>query len=417
EMQLPCDDGDPCTINDMETVLASDGSICVPCAGVLTDCSSGPTTIQPCDDGDPDTFNDQQTVLDCDGSICVPCSGTPCSLVAGIQASLLSPACQGVGGAVLLESTGTITGPDIRYEWIFNNAVVGAGPTLEVSEEGIYTLRVTDNASGCSGSEDIEVAIPVVVLDATVETSGESCPGEGDGSILVDVVTGGTAPYLFALNSGSFGPANQFVNLSPGAYSLTVQDAEGCELEVDVTIPASDPLWVDLGPDQEIKLGDSLRLSFTTNAAIDEIIWDIDPSLSCTDCPEPVVRPNGQTTYTVTLVDPNGCVVSDQIVVLVDVTRKVFIPNAFSPNDDGVNDFFSIYTDSNVKIVRSFKVFDRWGGAVFSAENFEPNGLQARWDGTYRGEKVNPGVYVYFAEIEFGDGRVVTDIGEVIVLK
>ncbi|MCB0562603.1 MAG: gliding motility-associated C-terminal domain-containing protein, partial [Phaeodactylibacter sp.] len=103
--------------------------------------------------------------------------------------------------------------------------------------------------------------------------------------------------------------------------------------------------------------------------------------------------------------------------VFVDKTRKVFIPNAFSPNDDGINDYFAVYAGANVKMVRSFKVFDRWGGAVFAVENFEPNDLQYRWDGSYRGEKVNPGVYIYFAEIELADGRIETKSGEVMVLK
>jgi hypothetical protein len=72
-----CDDGDDCTENDMETVLDSDGSICIPCAGTPIDCNSmGATTEQPCDDGDPFTINDMETILDCDGSICVPCMGT-----------------------------------------------------------------------------------------------------------------------------------------------------------------------------------------------------------------------------------------------------------------------------------------------------------------------------------------------------
>ncbi len=71
----PCDDGDPCTINDEETT-APDGSICVPCAGTVdpTSCDAACATVQACDDGDPCTINDEETVA-ADGSICVPCAG------------------------------------------------------------------------------------------------------------------------------------------------------------------------------------------------------------------------------------------------------------------------------------------------------------------------------------------------------
>ncbi|MCI4648615.1 MAG: hypothetical protein MRY85_10375, partial [Phaeodactylibacter sp.] len=71
----PCNDGDPCTENDMQTILDCDGSICVPCMGTPIDCSTGTTTTLPCDDGDQCTTGETQTILDCDGSICVPCGG------------------------------------------------------------------------------------------------------------------------------------------------------------------------------------------------------------------------------------------------------------------------------------------------------------------------------------------------------
>ena len=82
---LPCDDGNPCTIDDYSIILDADGSICEPCTGILIDCSTGSTTVQSCDDGDPNTTNDMETISDCDGSICVPCQGT---LISGCPTSL-----------------------------------------------------------------------------------------------------------------------------------------------------------------------------------------------------------------------------------------------------------------------------------------------------------------------------------------
>ncbi|MEZ4987817.1 MAG: hypothetical protein R2795_22780 [Saprospiraceae bacterium] len=69
---LPCDDGNPATINDMQTVLDCDGSVCVPCMGTLVDCNTGTTSVLPCDDGNACTVNDMQTVLDADGTIAFP---------------------------------------------------------------------------------------------------------------------------------------------------------------------------------------------------------------------------------------------------------------------------------------------------------------------------------------------------------
>ena len=73
---VPCDDGNPCTINDEQTIITSTGTICIPCQGVAQDCmTTGATTVQPCDDGDASTTNDVETILNCDGSICIPCMG------------------------------------------------------------------------------------------------------------------------------------------------------------------------------------------------------------------------------------------------------------------------------------------------------------------------------------------------------
>gem|GEM_PF-1266549 len=79
-----CDDGDANTANDSETILVSDGSICVACAGTPVDCSNGSTTVQSCDDGDANTVDDVETTLDSDGTVCVPCAGTPVDCTTGM---------------------------------------------------------------------------------------------------------------------------------------------------------------------------------------------------------------------------------------------------------------------------------------------------------------------------------------------
>ncbi len=76
-VDLPCDDGDDCTADDIEVVLDCDNTIvCTPCAGTVQDCATaGATTTQPCEDGDPCTMGEMEVILTCDGSICTPCSG------------------------------------------------------------------------------------------------------------------------------------------------------------------------------------------------------------------------------------------------------------------------------------------------------------------------------------------------------
>jgi gliding motility-associated-like protein len=100
-----------------------------------------------------------------------------------------------------------------------------------------------------------------------------------------------------------------------------------------------------------------------------------------------------------------------------EIQETVFMPNVFSPNNDGINDYFMVYSGSNVKMVRDFKVFDRWGAALFSASDFAPNDVQNGWNGKSRGEEMAPGVYIYFVRVEYQDGRIETISGEVTIVK
>ncbi|MEZ4987821.1 MAG: hypothetical protein R2795_22800 [Saprospiraceae bacterium] len=90
-------------------------------------------------------------------------------------------------------------------------------------------------------------------------------------------------------------------------------------------------IFVDLGNDVTIQIGDGIQLNFSTNAIVDTIIWSPLEGLSCGDCPAPFARPTTRSTYRVTLVDEEGCIVNDDIVISVDQSRNVYIPNVFRP--------------------------------------------------------------------------------------
>jgi gliding motility-associated-like protein len=245
----------------------------------------------------------------------------------------------------------------------------------------------------------------------------ESCVGSNDGAIVLDTVLRGQAPYLLSLNGEPFLPTAVFGALAPGSYTATVQDLNGCEASQTLVVPAAPELTLLLNEVEPISLGQEITLSFLTNAVIDTIIWQLDSTATCTDCPNPVVRPLASTGYSLTIVDVNGCVLEGQLKVVVDQRSPIFIPTAFSPNNDGVNDSFQPFYDPTVLRVRNFQIFDRWGGAVFAPENYDPAGPAAGWDGTYQGEPLNAGVFIYTLEVEYLDGFVEVKSGEILLLR
>nr|MBS0036979.1 gliding motility-associated C-terminal domain-containing protein [Saprospiraceae bacterium] len=180
-------------------------------------------------------------------------------------------------------------------------------------------------------------------------------------------------------------------------------------------------LQVSLGEDQEIVPGDSVLLEIISNVPYDslsQIDWKGLQDPDCADCPIVYDRPIVSTTYSVTITDKDGCMASDDMTVTVDQNRNIYVPNAFSPNGDGINDYFTVYADDRqVKSVRSLQVFSRYGDRVFHRVEFEPNRPELGWDGYFRGELMNPAVFVWMAEVEFVDGKVEVVSGELSLVR
>jgi gliding motility-associated-like protein len=140
-------------------------------------------------------------------------------------------------------------------------------------------------------------------------------------------------------------------------------------------------------------------------------------SLVSLDCRIVIDTPLQTTNYAINVIDQGGCVATDLIKVRVNKPERVFIPSAFSPDGDGQNDILTVYGGEDVRQIRQFMILNRWGEIVHQADDFLPNDLEAAWDGTFKDEKMNPAVYVYFAEVEFIDGSVEIFKGDVTLVR
>ncbi|MBK9337013.1 MAG: gliding motility-associated C-terminal domain-containing protein [Lewinellaceae bacterium] len=223
--------------------------------------------------------------------------------------------------------------------------------------------------------------------------------------------------------SGAFDP--EAIGLGLFGVTYTYAIAPGCSDTDSITLEVGNfPLAVDLGPDLAIKIGETATLGATVNllqADLAYAVWQpLDTLINCPLCLTLPVGPFQTTTYSVQVVANNGCTGADQLTIMVDNTKPVYVPNIFSPNDDGVNDLFSLLADPvKVRVVRSFRVFGRWGELIYEAQNFapslDPGGLG--WDGTYRGKPVGAGVYTWLAEVLFVDGITLFFSGDVAVMR
>ncbi len=312
------------------------------------------------------------------------------------------------GRATALVSGGTGV---YTYKWNINQT----GSTIEPVPVGTYLVTVTDS-NGCIISGDTLLTEPPVLALDLVEVVNNLCFGDSNGSIAVSA-SGGTPLYEYSISGSAFQTEPLFENLSASPYVITVMDALGCidTIQTEVTEPYQ--LIVDAGPNQFLELGFSTRIFAVANYDPVTFAWTPADALSCIDCPDPEANPVNSTTYRVTVVNESGCIAFDDITIFVVKDRPVYIPNAISPNGDGINDGFTLFTGPAARQIQSLKVFNRWGGLVYEAKDIPTNEPSLGWDGTFKGQPVNTGVFVFLAEVEFIDGEVVEYKGDVTVVK
>ena len=280
---------------------------------------------------------------------------------------------------------------------------------------GWTTVTVTD-ATSCIATESILLESPDS-LQFSLSVAQPECFDEGLGAIGIEQVEGGNEPYQYSLNGNDWQDNPLFGNLSAGSYLLEVEDANDCLSTSFAFINSLTELIVDIGPDTVLQYGDSMQISPLTNLPVtmlDSIYWG---GLDCPGCPDVMVAPVAASAYSVTIVDSLGCEASDDLNINVRKDFKYYIPNSFSPNLDGINDRFMIYSGKHVVKVHELQIFDRWGEPVFTYFNFPPNDPTYGWDGTHRGEYMNPAVFVYFTVLEFVDGSTKLVKGNVMLVR
>lgn len=275
---------------------------------------------------------------------------------------------------------------------------------LENLGKGSYRFTFTD-ASGVSKAIEKMLGAPDSIK-VQLHAEGDVCLGANEGLIRVEHVSGGTAPFVFALGNQGFSNIQAWDSLVPGAYFIRVRDANGCTFLSSAILPTGTQFVVDPLPDTSIISGDTLLYKVVSNNAIDTIIWL--PSIYAQTLDDGNIRlfPYFPTVYKFLAIDVNGCQAISELFVNVTRRRNVYFPNVFQPDaQDNTNRFFTAFTGDGVSYVKSLQVFDRLGRGVFEKFNFVPNAPNQGWDGFSEGIEMPAGVYIWGAVLHFFDGR------------
>jgi len=319
------------------------------------------------------------------------------------------------------------TGPNFTYTWTEAGGAPIVDPTLAqitVTAAGVYTLVVTNIETMCTNTDEVIVTVSDEVPTFELDFTDLTCNGEGDGTLTIINPMGGNGDYSYSFDDGPFGTETNFTGLQAGDYTVVMGDSSGSGCESTQTAPIVEPALLVLildGPVQT-NLGNVVSLSIEDQLGsfvIDNIEWTVGGDVICSDptCTSITIEADQNVNVIVEVTYNDGCMADALTQILVSQVVDVIIPNVFSPNNDGNNDVF--YINSNdVEAVLSLRVYDRWGELVFASEENHPaSDPSYGWDGSFKGEPVNPGVFVYVVEVLFINGTTETIGGDVTIVR
>ena len=300
------------------------------------------------------------------------------------------------------------TNAGLHYQW--NTGDTTSFIHVTPLHDTMYTVIVHDTS--CSNRDTLLVkvgAIPIAYAGPdTTLCSGTNyiMPATSNANIVAwSPVTGLNNPAI--LNPVfDYNQSVQFV--------LTASDSDGCNTTDTVSIRVS-AINLDAGSDTTLCNGESYIMTATSSTP--NVTWSPATGLSATDIVNPTFSYDQAIQYTLVAIDSNGCTATDSVKIGVEYcASNIRIPEAFTPNGDGVNDHFTVFGD----YIESYqiRIFNRWGEEVYASNDLsELNNLSRGWDGTYKGKKQDIGTFVYFISAKDLNGKTIEKKGNVTLIR
>ena len=284
----------------------------------------------------------------------------------------------------------------------FNGVTINAGETETIT----YT-----NAAGCDSL--VSITLNTFSAASFVATAEESCWNLGDGKIIVEMPSGGAAPYEFSLDGSSYAEETEFTDLMGGDYTVYVRDANGCAFTYELEVPTSQRLEVQ-ALDQIIDCDETeVEIQAFINGGQGDITyaWATGEDTESILVSEPGI-------YTFIATDACGTTETEAEVAYEMDTRLslIYVPSAFSPNNDGANDKIQGYAAANIEIMSyDLMIFDRWGNLMQEIRD-----INEGWDGEYKGVTMSSGVFTYILKskvVSCGVEKDITMAGDISLLR
>ena len=290
-------------------------------------------------------------------------------------------------------------------------------PVAMPDSTSTYYVTGTDNF-GCAATDSVTITVIQTVLISLAANGDTLCKGS---SVKLNV--SGASFYSWSPAGGLSSTTIANPIASPSASTvytvIGTSDINACfadTAQVSILV-APIPTFNIIDSFVTINVGSSYQFKTSGSADVMQWLWLPPFGLSCSNCAQPLAQPKSNITYTATASTIFGCTATDNIrIEVVCNNANIFIPNTFSPNADGSNDYF-YPRGTGLFNIKSMRIFNRWGVLVFSKTNFAPESEKQGWDGKYYGNPQQPDVYVYVIDVLCENGTVLSYKGNVTLIR
>jgi gliding motility-associated-like protein len=322
-------------------------------------------------------------------------------------------AADSIGCAPFAFTATASTSHSTHFDWIFDGLPPQSGNTYQksISDTGTFLLKVkaVKPSTGCAAEDDLVIRVmPRPSLrgtDSRIVCYGDSIQLQVDGAMRYQ-----WHPAVGLSSDTIAGP--KAAPPEKTIYTITGTAGNGCTAEMEIYLDVVQPPYVNWPADTEIFLGQTYTIPIEGQYQV-SYLWTPALYLSCNSCANPEAKPPKTMTYQLKVTDKFGCFEMDSsFTIHVSDEMIVLIPNAFSPNGDGLNDKFWFYT-KGLKSMEQFDIFDRWGALVYSFKDFDDS-----WDGHVNGSLCpQPQTFVYKASFVTWTDEIVEYTGFIALIR
>lgn len=285
-------------------------------------------------------------------------------------------------------------------------------------DPGINSVVLEYKVGDCSYQVDTSFIV-YPPLDVNLEITDLSCFDSKDGSLKI-VPNAGTADFSVELNGEKM--TSSFIEgLDAGEYTILLIDDNGCSYQDTFNILQPEEPEIGIRGNKIVKYNNEYKYFMEySDMEYDSIFWYKNDSLTRRgNCDSIILNPENDFTLCALIFFDSLCQKETCIDVRMDRDVEIYVPNIFTPDNNGVNDYFNIRSKNGLDVqVKTFKIFNRWGELLYEKNDFivGSNG-NLGWNGMFRGTKVSPGVYVYYIEIVDDSNEISKLYGDITLIR